>query len=1238
VFRRSPYIGWLALAVLMWGLVSYRHYRHKVWTRPASMAQTVSNDLTARETSFSALLNNKDLVERMFSGRLRADEVNQMSKSPFLLFGIHKGVLVYWNSNIVVTGCEPKSLLSGTSTLYVTNGTYLKKCISIPFPDGERFLVVLFPVSYNYPFENEYLRSHFAAASYIPPSTKVLDKHLAGAVAVKDTSGHPMFFLQFNPNDIPKWIPDSFMIAGILLALFITISWINLIAITLSRNKAPLRGLGVILGFILLFRIGTILFGLPFYLGELTLFTPRLYAASALLPSLGDLLINLLCLLWMVGFIVSNFPSQKLLWPPRKRTACFVEGLLIILLMVAFAYLPADIMHSLVMNSQIPFDVSHFNSINLYTLLGLFTIALVACSMSLTVYLLNVQVRLFIPGRPLRFISLIAFGLLGLFFREDGNHLYQYFAFGWLLLFVLLLEIPQLTKSSGLLASNMVFWAVFLALSSALALYYFNGTKEENNRRMAAERISEQRDPLLEYLFEGIAEKMSRDSVLRGFLNDPGADIRPVADEHLGTAYLKGQLNRYQPVIYLFRKNGTNVFNKDTTSLDHLFTIIAQAEPVNNYLYYRENAKDAHYYIAGIAIKNDSGALKGYMFIDLSLKLAGNEAVYPELLQPEKLKDLRSPIDYGYGIYVNRHLITQTPDFPFPEFLRGDTMRPGGVKAFKTDEGYVYRYKIDQDKTVVIRHMHNTLLESVTLFSYLLGIMMVFSLVTILLHLYFQYLLRKDPAERIIHLTFRKRIHFAMLAVVLVSFFIIGTVTILYFVDQYNDTNRDKLQSTMQTVEKSARQYLNDKNKAVDTASFYIESGSPTFHYFVSGLAKSQNCDINVYDAYGSLQATSQDDIYNKSLLARIMMPEAYYTLSELHKPFVIQDEHIGKLNYLSCYVPIRGENGNAVGYLNVPFFSSQKELNYQISNILVALINLFAIIFLLSSLMAVLITNWLTRTLQVVISRFEQVNLKKNELLEWPYDDEIGVLVREYNKMVKKVEENATLMAKNERESAWREMARQVAHEIKNPLTPMKLNIQYLQQALRNGHPNIQELISNVAESLIGQIDNLSHIASAFSSFATMPEAKPERVALNELLTKATEIYMNNDQVNVELISWAEPLIVNMDKSQLLRVFTNLMQNAVEAMPIDGKGTIIVQLQKEGTDALLSFSDDGDGIPEDIIDRIFSPYFTTKSSGTGLGLAMTKKIIEFWNGSIWFETKKGEGTTFFIRLPLDEG
>jgi nitrogen fixation/metabolism regulation signal transduction histidine kinase len=301
-----------------------------------------------------------------------------------------------------------------------------------------------------------------------------------------------------------------------------------------------------------------------------------------------------------------------------------------------------------------------------------------------------------------------------------------------------------------------------------------------------------------------------------------------------------------------------------------------------------------------------------------------------------------------------------------------------------------------------------------------------------------------------------------------------------------------------------------------------------------------------------------------------------------------------------------------------------------------VTLINLYAFIFLISSLFTVIVTRWITYTFDIIIRQFDKLNLERNDRIEWPYDDEIGTLVKEYNKMVKKVEENAARLAQNEREMAWREMARQVAHEIKNPLTPMKLNIQYLQQAMRNDNPGIKQLTERVSASIIEQIDNLSYIASEFSNFAKMPEAKPEVLELGDLLNMALELYANQDDLDVHIALAGEQLFVRSDRSQLLRVFTNLLENAKQAIPEGRRGQIAVSLTRSGDNAIIAIRDNGTGISEEVARRIFQPYFTTKSSGTGLGLAMTRKIIEFWKGEIHFDTVEDEGTTFIIRLPIE--
>jgi nitrogen fixation/metabolism regulation signal transduction histidine kinase len=264
------------------------------------------------------------------------------------------------------------------------------------------------------------------------------------------------------------------------------------------------------------------------------------------------------------------------------------------------------------------------------------------------------------------------------------------------------------------------------------------------------------------------------------------------------------------------------------------------------------------------------------------------------------------------------------------------------------------------------------------------------------------------------------------------------------------------------------------------------------------------------------------------------------------------------------------------------------------------------------------------------------EINLgKMNEAISWNRKDEIGELVAEYNKMVKKLEESASALAKSEREGAWREMARQVAHEIKNPLTPMKLSIQYLQKAINSNSPNVKELTANVASTLVEQIDHLSKIAADFSQFANIGNIEIEQFDLHEVIYSLKELYRPNHNVDLVWVPVDHKVMLHADKTQMNRLFTNLFQNAVEACSDKDDCHIEVREEQNNGTIHVTISDNGEGIPEEMQSKIFVPNFTTKSSGTGLGLAMCKGIVEQAKGSIWFETRPGNGTTFHIELPV---
>ena len=1240
MLRRYPYWGWLLVSVLLWCANGYHFHVHRQAMLPVHMARDVNSDIKHREEAFERFINNKDLLRKVFADSISEQEDKELCNEPFYIFCYRNDSLILWNTNTVIT--TPNDSVSNKwKLLRNQKGVFLSRTMQPPGLGGNKRLVVLLPVLINYPVENEYLKSHFAASEYIPAQTKIIppDSATAKAYPIALHDAHPLFYIYPEADNIQKWTPDTLFIVMLIASILASVAWLQLMIVYISRKRSPVWGFGITLSVIVAIRLWLVFVGLPFNLDTLTFFSPLLYASNKFLPSFGDLFVNTLCFLWLAIFVTRHTPYQTFFSKVKARWA---KGIIVCVLLAAlFAYilLFANLVRGLVLDSKISFDVSHFYSINTYTILGLMVIGAISGLSCLVFYLFNCQLLVLINNKWVKYALVVLAGIICIFLTNNFNDYFYWAITGWVLLFFVLLDGENYKLVKDLFEPRMIFWAIFICLFSTFLVQYYNQQKERSARIAYVEdHLSPHPDNEIEYAFDKKAKNIEQDETLKDFFNDPSPASRKSLNQFFEAKYLNGAFDKYQARIYLFDADKKPLYNSDTAEYNSLLNEKNEsASTSSSYLYYKESILDRHFYLSYMPVYSDSiNKVIGYIFIDLDLKKQVTETVYPELLQPVTNQENAEENEYAYAIYINDKLVTQTKDYPFTTTLHDDTLKAQHY-AFRDNTSELY-YKVSDKRTVVIVHYHSELLEVVVLFSYIFGIQVLLAMLVWFYQLYLSYLTYTKADGKLITFSLRRRVHLSMLAIVLLSFVIIGGVTIWFFGRQYKESNAGKLQSVMQVAKQSIQDYLKQRNAYDADYIFDSVSRTPNFKYFITGLAANQKTDINIYDDRGILFSTSQDDIFEKALISRMMRPEAYYELNASGKSIVIQEEQVAALSYLSAYEPLRDEHGITLGYVNVPFFSSEKDRDFQISNIVVTLINVYAIIFLLSSVISLFITRWITATFKIITQQFEHLNLQKNDRVSWPYDDEVGLLVREYNKMVTKVEANATLLAQSERETAWREMAQQVAHEIKNPLTPMKLNIQYLQQAMKNDNPNIKELTDKVSDSIIEQINNLSYIASEFSNFARMPDAKAEEIDLKDLLHKALELYQNYEQVSVTTTFGEGGTTVLADRSQLLRVFTNLLENAKQSIPEGRQGAIKVALHTEDEYALISIADNGIGIDEEAIKKIFQPYFTTKSSGTGLGLAMTKKIIEFWKGAIWFETVDGVGTTFYIKLPVVKG
>ena len=489
---------------------------------------------------------------------------------------------------------------------------------------------------------------------------------------------------------------------------------------------------------------------------------------------------------------------------------------------------------------------------------------------------------------------------------------------------------------------------------------------------------------------------------------------------------------------------------------------------------------------------------------------------------------------------------------------------------------------------------------------------------------------------RALNFTLENKMQFLLVVLILASLFLFGLGTRYYIKNQYSSKNDSIISEKIESVKTEliqklgAQEHLDKDDKDLRN---YLND------YILPKFSRVFFTEIILYDSNGDLLASSRPKIFDAGLLSKKMNSRAYVKMIEKKKKIFIHEEQIGELKYLSGYVPFVNNQNKILAYLNLPYILKQNEFENEFSSFLEAIVNVSIVLFALSILAALFASKWITRPLRLLQTSLANIEFgKTNEPIEYKGNDEISNLVKEYNKKVVELQKNAEQLAKSERESAWREMAKQVAHEIKNPLTPMKLRIQHMLRSFDEKDPDAKEKLNNVAESLIEQIDSLSIIANEFSNFAKMPKPKEEIFDLEDILSRAIELYGESPEAeiiyNQDSIKEAK---VKSDKEQILRVFNNLISNALQSIPSNREGKIEIGLDKRGNNFVVEIRDNGEGIGVDKRDKIFVPNFTTKSKGMGLGLAMVKNILEAASGEIWFESEEGKGTSFFVSLPIHE-
>jgi two-component system nitrogen regulation sensor histidine kinase NtrY len=1142
-------------------------------------------------------------------------------------------VLAYWNTNRMYINANDRLREAGSYFVENQNGNFemIRKAVVVR---GQTLSVyAMLPIRWSYFMENKYLHSEFAGYSGINEQYEISAD--PAALAVNNTAGEKLFSIKLKPGK--SFISyDTVTILLRVIAIILLLIFLHSLALELVHHYHFKRGFVFLLGSVIFLRLIAYNFSFPFDFSKLPLFDPSVYASNFLHPSLGDLLLNSILVFWLVSFYKAN--SDGLPWFKHPLPSV-IKNYINLFILTVICFLLAGVILSLVNDSKIPFDVTNFFGLTIYSFISFIILCFLVLSFfHFSQVLLQPLVRDKIPVYLQSLaISLYGFGYIIIFSTTANTRVYL-LVLVWLLLYVLLLNIRKKDLSIPLLKSSFfIFWVMLFAMSIASMVIYQNGIVEFEQRKRIAEKLALQTDPSGENLLN-IAATNFDDRFLTGNYNrlSESEFSNKFIKDSLINQNFSGYLNKYDTRIYTFDSLYHPLFNEDSTSYAAIKTIVLnQAKPtVIPDLFSYENSVDGFSYVFQKLIKRNELVL-GYLFVTVKSKRYKSEALYPELFN--QVQDVASDLNtnYAYAVYAKGRMINHFNTYSFPSVL--DTKQLSGFEFTYQKNGDFNElwYNSGNNKQVLVVKRNTRLMEAVTLFAYLfcffLFIILLFHIGSYLLKARFKW----QELKKMLRLNIRTQIQATIIFLSVFSFVVIGIATISFFILRFNRNNEERLSKSIQVMANEVNTKMNSL-KAFDDVpdNIGVKAG---LEKTIAEISDLHNVDINYYNLNGSLVISTQPYIYNKHLLSSRMEPVAYRELQAGHSIRFLQSENIGSFEYLSIYVPLTDDTGNNYAYLNIPYLNSQSELNQEISGFLATLINLNAFIFLIAGAIAFFLTSRITASFSLIGQKMQEMNLGKiNEAIEWNRNDEIGMLVDEYNKMVKKLELSAQALAQSEREGAWREMARQVAHEIKNPLTPMKLSIQYLQNAIQKGAPNVKELSENMAVTLIEQIDQLSKIAGDFSQFANIGNAKMETFDITEVLASLVRLYSANPRIHMEWYKEEGSYSIYSDKVQMNRLFTNLLLNAIEANTDSSKiVNIIINQQSENGKVLISLKDSSGGIPVTMQGNIFTPNFTTKSSGTGLGLAICKGIVEKANGHIWFASEENMGTTFFIELPM---
>lgn len=787
--------------------------------------------------------------------------------------------------------------------------------------------------------------------------------------------------------------------------------------------------------------------------------------------------------------------------------------------------------------------------------------------------------------------------------------------------------------------SHFVWLTLITSGFTLLRMTQLNESKEHSYRQLLASNLSFQMvredDPIAEQLLPQVYAAIKSDTALATLMEAEDLSHDKIYT-HVRNRYLNGYFSRYDLQVIPCRGSASTIqltTSGDVTDCVSYFSMLTHAigrrlpDAPEIFCLYDDDSRPC--YMATLNFDScapSAAALPNRLYIQILLKSTPRSAGYPELLTNKRdVMTSGKMRGYSYAKYDHSRLTFHHGDFDYPANVRLTTDGTAVLPSSREVSHYVLRTQKQQ--TIVVTYPRQSLSNVLTCFSYLfLGLLIVSTLIMVAAS--------RSRLTFIGHMDIRERIHASLVFFIIAFFAVMSAISGYQAVSGYETINKRHLSQEMSSFYVALSDELGNRSAA--ELQHPSPAASAEIDYLLQRSSNATGADAHLFDIRGRLIGTSRRELFLSGIAAPLMNSEALLAMRDGEQSETFIKEHIGSMLQYAAYTPIYNVSGEALGYINVPLFDDVGAIRSQVMASIEPMTNSLVFIVILSIIASSALARGITKPLIGLRDMLKRVDLQSTDVrLAYPYDDEVGQVVSAYNKMNDKLRSQAEKLASTERESTWREMARQIAHEIKNPLTPMKLSIQYLLKCWDSRRDSFEPMLRKTAQTLVDQIDQLSAVASQFSGIAKMKQAEPVVFDIAARLSATSTLFGRADDANISYIGPQTGVFINADPDLMTSVFNNLIKNAQQSAADGRKVDIVVSLEAEGGRVTVKVADNGDGITKDIKEKIFRPNFTTKSTGMGLGLAITKNIVDNSGGEISFETAIGKGTTFTVTLPL---